>query len=1027
MSGAGRRIAVATSVLALAAGGGLWLSRVPIATRFIDRELARNGVVARYHIEDLGLGRQRLTDVVIGDPAHPDLTADWVETHTDVGLSGARLIALRAGHVRIAARLRDGRVSLGAIDRLLPVSTGGPVALPAIDVDVADARISLATPYGATMLRVSGRGPLNDGFRGRVAAQAPLLAWPGCRIEQLSADVAVRITATAPRLAGPVKGAAIACGQVRGSVLSGDLDVGLSPALDRWFGRAQVAAARVKAGDARFDRPDGSIRFRGDAGRTTGVATVRLAGVQATPARAGATVLTGQWRLDGGRATMAGRLVADHVGVAAPLMRRVEALGEAAAGSPAAPLIAGATRDAARAARDMRVVAELALATGDPPLVTIERGTITAASGARLTLDDGAITIGHPAGMQVAGRLTVKGGGLPGAEVRLAQAAPAAPISGEAIVRRYARGGAAITLTPVRFTTAGGGPTRIATTATLSGPLADGRVEQLHAPIAALWDRRGQLRVNTGCTPVAFARLAISSLSLGRSTLRLCPTGRALVEVADARVKGAARLDATRLTGTLGGSSLSISSGGGTLSLDAGRFALHDVAARIGAAGRETRIDVAQLAGRLNGGGVDGSFAGAGGQIGSVPLVMSGGDGTWRFADGRLTLGGALRVADTAASPRFERMAVRDVVFALAGSAIRATGELVEPTTDTAVASVAIDHLLSSGTGQARLVVPGIGFTDKFQPNLLTGLTYGVIAEVRGTVRGTGEIGWSTQRVSSSGTFSTDGVDLAAAVGPVQGLAGTIRFTDLLGLVSAPAQVATVASINPGIPVTDGRIVYRLLPELRVQVDSGRWPFAGGALTLEPTVLDFDSEAARRMTFRVEAMQAGQFLQQFDFKNLNATGTFDGVLPMIFDKTGGRIAGGRLTARPGGGSIAYLGELTERDLGVWGNLAFQSLRSLTYRSLEVQMDGPLAGEMVTGVRFTGIRQGEGAKSNFLLRRLTRLPIQFNITIRAPFRGLIDSAASFYDPQRLVKRNLQALIDEQNRKSGVQPPASEKVP
>ena len=56
---------------------------------------------------------------------------------------------------------------------------------------------------------------------------------------------------------------------------------------------------------------------------------------------------------------------------------------------------------------------------------------------------------------------------------------------------------------------------------------------------------------------------------------------------------------------------------------------------------------------------------------------------------------------------------------------------------------------------------------------------------------------------------------------------------------------------------------------------------------------------------------------------------------------------------------------------------------------------------------------------------------FNITIRAPFRGLIDSAASFYDPQRLVARNLQPLIDEQNRKTqqqgGVQPPASENVP
>ncbi len=60
-------------------------------------------------------------------------------------------------------------------------------------------------------------------------------------------------------------------------------------------------------------------------------------------------------------------------------------------------------------------------------------------------------------------------------------------------------------------------------------------------------------------------------------------------------------------------------------------------------------------------------------------------------------------------------------------------------------------------------------------------------------------------------------------------------------------------------------------------------------------------------------LAADQFLLQFDFKNLNATGVFDGTLPMIFDERGGRIEGGRLAVRSGGGSIAYLGELSQKD------------------------------------------------------------------------------------------------------------------
>ena len=37
--------------------------------------------------------------VVIGDPAHPDLVADWIELRATVGLSGVGVSAIRAGHV----------------------------------------------------------------------------------------------------------------------------------------------------------------------------------------------------------------------------------------------------------------------------------------------------------------------------------------------------------------------------------------------------------------------------------------------------------------------------------------------------------------------------------------------------------------------------------------------------------------------------------------------------------------------------------------------------------------------------------------------------------------------------------------------------------------------------------------------------------------------------------------------------------------------------------------------------------------
>src|SRR3546814_8673931 len=98
-----------------------------------------------------------------------------------------------------------------------------------------------------------------------------------------------------------------------------------------------------------------------------------------------------------------------------------------------------------------------------------------------------------------------------------------------------------------------------------------------------------------------------------------------------------------------------------------------------------------------------------------------------------------------------------------------------------------------------------------------------------------------------TGSFGTDATDLAAAFGPVQWLATEIHFTDLLNMVSAPGQTATIASVNPGVAATDGVIRYRLLGPTQVQIDGGRWPFAGGELGLEPTMLDFAEHRQRRL------------------------------------------------------------------------------------------------------------------------------------------------------------------------------------
>src|SRR3546814_19704068 len=91
-----------------------------------------------------------------------------------------------------------------------------------------------------------------------------------------------------------------------------------------------------------------------------------------------------------------------------------------------------------------------------------------------------------------------------------------------------------------------------------------------------------------------------------------------------------------------------------------------------------------------------------------------------------------------------------------------------------------------------------------------------------------------------------------------------------------------------------------------------------------------------------------------EFSNISATGIFDGVVPMIFDERGGQIDGGRLEARPPGGTLSYIGAVSDQDLGAYGKLALDALKSLRYDRFIIALDGALAGEFLSPIKPEGI-------------------------------------------------------------------------
>lgn len=1015
-------ILAGASALALAAGGlWLWSERTPIAASYIDAMLREKGVAARYRLAQIGVRTHRIENVVIGDPRSPDLSADWAEVELGFGLGGVHVRAVDAGGLRIKGRVVDGKLSLGAVDRLLPEGQGdAPFALPAISLRARSARADIASPAGMVSLIVDGAGRLDNGFKGRVTLSAPRLVAKDCAAEKLGAALQVTTADGAPRLSGPLRASKIDCAGVRLSevVVASDLQ-GRSD-LAEWRGTLKPIKGTVLAGGARIGRLGGQLAFTAGRAGVAGEADLRAGAITMAQGKVDALGLRGKYRITSrGDADFDGKLSASDARLSPASAAALSGLGKSLAAFPPGPVLDVWTEALARAAARADLEADVrASFGGDEAELRIMRVAGESRSGARLLLrPNGASGIGWSMseGIAANGSLELSGGGLPHLLATARQTVPGGPLEGSASIAPYRTGQAFLAFDPIAFARDRRGVLSISTGVRMSGPLADGRIDDARLPLRLTIGERGAMVVNTACAPLSWSRLTIAGTTIGASRLPLCPIGGALFRRAsDGALSGGAVVEAPRLRGTIGGQPLAIE--GRTLTASVGNpgFRVDSLAVRLGDPQDLTRLDIARLDGRVENEGIAGSFEALSGKLAAVPLLMTEGEGRWRLAGSRLSLEGGLQVADAqTVDPRFHPLRSDDVRLALVGGRITATASLKEPKSQATVTRVALDHDLSTSRGKAELTVDTLTFGKGLQPEAITPLTLGMIANVEGSIAGKGLIEWRAGEVTSHGAFSTEKLDFAAAFGPVTGLKGRIEFVDLLGLVTAPDQKVTLAEVNPGIAVTDGLIRYRILPDRQLSIQSGDWPFAGGTLTLEPSVLDMARPVARRLTFRIDGLDAATFVQQLEFKNLAVTGKFDGVLPIIFDSSGGRIENGELRVRPGGGTLSYVGDVTNANLGRFARLAFDALKSMRYDRLIIDLNGQLDGEIVSRVRFDGTndRPQETATRNGIMGRLlaplTRLPFRFNITITAPFRGLVNSAQTFVDPSLLLRNGATA--------------------
>ncbi len=1015
LSDVSRPLRLASFVVIAAAGVmlAIWLLRRPLSEAVVARWFASQGIPARYRITALSPDAVTLTDVTLGAATAPDFSARRVDIRLGWSPFRAQIDRITVTRPTLRAVLGPHGITLGSLDRLLPAPGAPATPLPDIDLRLVDARMTVSTRAGTIVLTGGGAGRLRSGFVGRFVMGETRLVGFGCASRLPGARIDVATTHYAVRVIGNGAAAGFACAdRTELAGIGWRADVRLTPTLDRYAIKllAHTGGARSEgiAASALDVVADGAAATL--AGPITGMVKLDARDFTGPSLRTERASASGTYRVDPatGDASLTAAIDARRASMVLPLvpLRNLAARG---AGTLARPLTeALAARLAAAAHRfDAGGTVTVARQRGRTT-AALESVTLNAATGA-LLVQTGRIGFMN-AGAALDGGITLVGGGLPQATFTGSGRWRRGAVSGNGrfAIARWAVPGAAIEALRFDLAATPGG-IDVVGNLRVSGALGSGIVANgIGLPVDASIARDGGFVVGRRCLPIAWTSITRGDIRLAPGHFVACPGTRPILMLAGERLVGGATIGATALRGSIAATS----------------FAVTATPLQLVVAGSAARPRIAVAAVALAGqfgtrrgrATIDGSFdiaAGRGqGRVRAAalddpgsPVLIENAAAAWHLAGARLEFASAsARIVDRTAPARFQPLRVTGGVATIANGELRARGAVSLAATGAALGRAEARHDIARGSGRARFDTGTLVFGAALQPDEITESLRGIVANVRGPVVGSGQVEWTSSGLASRGTLRVDKLALATeALGPIDGIAGTIVFNDLLTLTTPPGQTLTVARINPGVPVDDGVVVFRMLAPDAAAIASIRWPYAGGTLTLAPVTIRA-GDVRREFVITVDGLDAQLFLQRFDIKNLNVTGRFDGRLPLVFADGHGHIAAGRLVARAGGGLIQYVGNLGSEQAGAAARLAFDALRRLRYDNLTLDLDGDLDGELVTQVRFAGSNEAAATLAGGPVPlKVSNLPFRFGITVHAPFQALLGTASSFSDVRPLLRR------------------------
>ncbi|ABI76960.1 conserved hypothetical protein [Hyphomonas neptunium ATCC 15444] len=362
-----------------------------------------------------------------------------------------------------------------------------------------------------------------------------------------------------------------------------------------------------------------------------------------------------------------------------------------------------------------------------------------------------------------------------------------------------------------------------------------------------------------------------------------------------------------------------------------------------------------------------------------------------------------VRIADTLEDAIYEPV-VGDFTGRIEGQRLVASGPFRLEAFGTQIATANADINIFDLDGTATLKSERLVFVPGgVQPSMISRRLVGLFTSAEGAF--TGDAAFKITDGDIQGTADLTVTDFGfqtTRLGRVQGISGKVAFTDVMKLTTAPDQEITIASVNPGIPFSDGQVFFGLDEGKTLRLSSVTFPFAGGQLALAPLDWSLGEVTGQRVEVTASSLNLTQLIEVLKLPDTAAEGTVSGSFPIEFSQNSVIVRDARLMA-DGGGRLSYTGgavnAAAEND--PTAAMAFNALRDLEFYVLEVSLSGDLADRMQAGL----VLAGRNVRSVPVGGAITMPPgqaFEFSMNFNLPLAQLIE--------QGLQSSNASALID-----------------